>query len=561
MEESLKEWIEKVDAQREAWQAEAQQILHLASQVCQQLKLGGTLSLFGSAANGFGSASSDVDLVFTVNEGDDTPPVDILKSIEGFLHSVGEQQGDEAVYFNLTRVYQVRQPVLKLTNRIGIEVDLVVNNHLGVRNTQLLKAYHDWDRLPNTGHTLPGTQGRTEIVVRTLKEWARRCGLLGTVDGMINSYAFTLMVIFFLQMRGILPNLQRLGHSLPSQMVEGKHETKFLDPSEYRCPSDTVELPDAIWMLVLSFFRFYSEFDWQANAVCVRLATTQRFVTKKELKFGEKPAWYIEDPFDLNNLSTGTSPQGRERILTAMRSAAAHAATMGGGLNWHTLCPIDLDKQCTQTFLKIKNLQPGNMESFVRDVWAFLEPKHALRAYIDTANMEVLAQFGSWEDLRACQKCNEETLSGSTNGVMAMYISLGYGLWEDRQKFTAIPPLPNGVNASTVEKELESVFEPLPFIQAAPAPPSGAPPFPANGIPGPMYGMGPGGMGAPYAFPPGMMGDPSMGLPGGIPPQAVYGHYPGGRPPAGMVDPRAQMGMPPFGMPPYNPYGPPWGQY
>eukprot|EP00971_Amphidinium_carterae_P188811 3748054-Amphidinium_carterae.1 len=77
----------------------------------------------------------------------------------------------------------------------------------------------------------------------------------------------------------------------------------------------------------------------------------------------------MEDPLDLTNLSHGTSPPGRERIMTAIRldlaeaegvqialpccseltykhtgvhtphrSAAAHAATMGQALNWYASC-------------------------------------------------------------------------------------------------------------------------------------------------------------------------------------------------------------------------------
>merc|ERR1712141_695514 len=92
--------------------------------------------------------------------------------------------------------------------------------------------------------------GVVEAVTRSLKEWARRCGLIGTCDGMINSYAFTLLTIYFLQTVGVLPNLQRLAENHPPFMVEG-FDTRFVE----------LEMPVTV---MLSRARPHLRMEWRA---------------------------------------------------------------------------------------------------------------------------------------------------------------------------------------------------------------------------------------------------------------------------------------------------------
>lgn len=447
------DWLNRIDSDRPRWLDLAKKIHKNASAVCQQLGLSGTLELFGSAASGFGSSTSDVDLVF-VTAGYDAPSsLAVLQLLEGYLR-------DSGLGLNITQIYQGRAPVLKITHGSGIEVDIVVNNHLGISNTKLFKAYHDidvrkGDRIGNT--------------VRALKEWARRCGLIGTCDGMINSFAFTILVLYYLQVVGVLPNLQALAvvMGLPSEIVE-KYETRFADATQAPAlPAGSAAASAPVGSLMYGFFQFYSEdFDWTSHAVSMRLAAPHpHFVPKADLKNGSRSQWYIEDPFQAGfNLAHGTSQQGRDRMLNAFWGALQELQAPSP--EWRHLCPEGLDKPFSNLFLKLRLKEPRRRADVPRDVWQLFNPYEVSRMYVRTNDpeaVEVYLQFDTWQKMRAAQGANEQTVACCDHPV-ALYISLGHGLMDDVQHFRAYP---GGGAAESVES-LAKLFPPLPFPRATP---------------------------------------------------------------------------------------------
>lgn len=44
-----------------------------------------------------------------------------------------------------------------------------------------------------------------------VKEWSKARGIASSPDGFLSSFSYTLLVLFFLQRRGVLPNLQSPG--------------------------------------------------------------------------------------------------------------------------------------------------------------------------------------------------------------------------------------------------------------------------------------------------------------------------------------------------------------
>lgn len=70
----------------------------------------------------------------------------------------------------------------------------------GVHNSRLLRAYMTFDLLQ-----------RPLALACIVKLWARRRNINDSTRDSLSSYAYTLMVIFFLQQRGVLPNLQAPG--------------------------------------------------------------------------------------------------------------------------------------------------------------------------------------------------------------------------------------------------------------------------------------------------------------------------------------------------------------
>jgi hypothetical protein len=218
---------------------------------------------------------------------------------------------------NVITILQSSVPLVKFTDvRSGIEVDFCLGNPLGLRNSKLLDTYCRCDR-------------RVAQLGRLVKDWAKSHELVGSADGCLNSYAYILLVIYFLQsvQPPVVPNLQILASgSVP--VVDNKWnsndcwETKFAEDIDGVEPSQNTA---SVGQLFTDFFAFYAEsFDWSSHAVCIRLNEPGGAVDKFSLSNPTTPEqWYIEDPFDLkHNLAGKCTRLGRARMLDAMREAS-----------------------------------------------------------------------------------------------------------------------------------------------------------------------------------------------------------------------------------------------
>merc|ERR1719265_3129290 len=78
--------------------------------------------------------------------------------------------------------------------------DVTINNLLPVYNTRLLKSYALLDH-------------RVVTVVREVKKWAQEIGLHGADKGHLSSYSFTLLGIFYFQVKAPLPSVQALAET------------------------------------------------------------------------------------------------------------------------------------------------------------------------------------------------------------------------------------------------------------------------------------------------------------------------------------------------------------
>jgi len=162
-----------------------------------------------------------------------------------------------------------------------------------------------------------------------VKQWAKSMELVGSSDGHLNSYAFTLMTLFYLMKRRppVLPNLQDLGgHQDLCERYEirdrrwGREipwDCRFWEEISLIPKSQNTETVDE---LLQGFFEYYSSgaFDWREHAVSVRLAMTDMDPALKSRLYSpsQPEQWYIEDPFDLrHNLASQCSRGGRARIM------------------------------------------------------------------------------------------------------------------------------------------------------------------------------------------------------------------------------------------------------
>ena len=239
----------------------------------------GEIRIYGSFSNGFKTGGSDLDTAFLSdgihNEG----------QLKGVLQTVASlaQKFD---FTNVTRIFSANVPILKFSQHVtdgseGIEVDFCINNRLAVRNSDLLQCYGQCDH-------------RVRELSRLVKAWAKKKQLVGTADGYLNSYAYMLMVIFFLQVGTnppVLPNLQ--DHRLcPDEVLTpddkwGKAEwdTRFYDQELPRMDEQGYvggANKSSVGELLIEFFHFYKAkpegyqgprgFDWALDTVCMRRA-------------------------------------------------------------------------------------------------------------------------------------------------------------------------------------------------------------------------------------------------------------------------------------------------
>ncbi|CAE7877476.1 Tut7 [Symbiodinium microadriaticum] len=289
---------------------------------------GAEVRAFGSSVNGFGDSSSDVDVVLSANkacfaEGLGLGRVskkDLEPRVLGKLRQELRKRGFTINLF----IPQAKVPIIKLSLQHAqdrIDCDLSVNNLLPVFNTKLLKSYADLDL-------------RLVELVQTCKAWARDEGVHGADKGNLSSYAFTLMVIFYMQMRGVLPCLQREALFDPVWYSEGgqRYNVAMEDAGDCSHPGGPVSFPD--------FARFYhDEFEWGERVVSVRTGESAPLEEYPDLRMKPRSGitdeeWdyflHIEDPFDTRrNLNCVLAPGSNYRLWEAHHAEMLSAEPSG----------------------------------------------------------------------------------------------------------------------------------------------------------------------------------------------------------------------------------------
>ena len=165
--------------------------------ITKRVKHNAQLSLFGSSANGFGSKKSDIDisLVFENLGADCFNFKDIVKQLAQCL------KPNES----LTNVEYVpaRVPIVKFHHiSSSLDGDISLYNMIAQRNTALLRAYSEIDP-------------RVKALGCIMKKFVKICNICDASNGYLSSYAYTLMVIYFLQQRRppVVPVLQAYAFS------------------------------------------------------------------------------------------------------------------------------------------------------------------------------------------------------------------------------------------------------------------------------------------------------------------------------------------------------------
>lgn len=297
-------------------------------QFIQELYSTARLEMFGSSNNGFGFRHSDLDLCMTFSDLPVPENLDYVDCIEKITKKLKTHKG----LYNVFPITTAKVPIIKFKHRRSqLEGDISLYNLLALHNTRMINLYSELD-------------GRVKVLGYAFKVFAKICEIGDASRGSLSSYAYILMLIYYLQQCNppVLPVLQELHpeSEKPERMVEGWNAW-YLD--------NTAALPKvwphfgknnaSVGELWTGLFKFYTEeFKIDEYVVCIR---QQEPLTRFEKLWNGKCV-AIEDPFDLNhNLGGGLSRKMHQYIVKAFVNGRSLYCTPANNISTKFSSPAD----------------------------------------------------------------------------------------------------------------------------------------------------------------------------------------------------------------------------
>ncbi|XP_067133552.1 poly(A) RNA polymerase, mitochondrial-like [Centruroides vittatus] len=264
---------------------------------------------FGSAVNGFGCYSGDLDINLQLCDEQretKTPlcflPKPMLTNDRAQLQRTLETFADLLQIFvpgvsHMVRILKARVPILKFQHEItGIWCDLSMSNKNAIDMAEFLFTYGELDP-----HVRP--------LVYTIRRWASRCKLTSDVpNAQITNFSLLLMVIFFLQKHSQLhlPSMNQL-----KSLIEKKNSSEDPNTDHFKISKSD---PCNLDTLLKEFFAYYATFDFKKNA----LSLLKGQITSKP----DYSSLYIHNPIELGlNVSKNVSSEELNNLTEAMGSA------------------------------------------------------------------------------------------------------------------------------------------------------------------------------------------------------------------------------------------------
>ncbi|CAK9798902.1 Poly(A) RNA polymerase, mitochondrial [Anthophora plagiata] len=246
---------------------------------------------FGSSVNGFGQLGCDLDLICRIKNNkveSDT----VWKKLTFLSQRLPLIEREEQKQFlavlstilgtcipgigNIRNILEARVPIIKFFNmNTNMQCDLSCGNASALHMSELLYIYAELD-------------WRVKPLVCTIRTWARNCNLTQETAGhWITNFSLTLLIMFYLQIKNILPSL----HFIESIREQNMHKvlgqyswfTKWKISMPHRNTENLQEL-------LHGFFEYYSIFDFKTQAICIREGIVKA-------KRDNSPV-YIYNPFD-----------------------------------------------------------------------------------------------------------------------------------------------------------------------------------------------------------------------------------------------------------------------
>ncbi|KAJ3288983.1 hypothetical protein HK104_007825 [Borealophlyctis nickersoniae] len=163
--------------------------------------MGMTAHLFGSSSNNLGFPSSDVDVILALPGASNPQQYDAVNvyRLGNVLRNGGMQ--------NIVRIGKARVPICKFYDpQFNFDCDINIGNMLGLHNSELLRTYTLLDP-------------RVKPLIMLVKLWAKKRNINDSSLGTLSSYAYSLMVLNYLQVKGIIPSLQKLSAGMERHII------------------------------------------------------------------------------------------------------------------------------------------------------------------------------------------------------------------------------------------------------------------------------------------------------------------------------------------------------
>nr|CAD2184824.1 unnamed protein product [Meloidogyne enterolobii] len=261
------------------------------------------LILFGSPISGFGSNDCDLDICL-INCGIDSSlnPSIFIDIRLNILSQIGNLLRKDDEFGEIILLRHARTPILKFKYLpTNFNCDICIEHRLALHNSELLKLYQEFDE-------------RVAPLGFAIKCWAKLYGINDASKGSISSYAYIIMLIYYLQRCSppILPFLQQQekkeeeDNNNSFKIVEGwkVYYTKDINLIKQKFQSKFTSNKQTLAELFLNFLHFYGyKFCIHSNIVQIRV---NGIYDKIQAKLPMRRKIYVEDPFDLNhNLTAG----------------------------------------------------------------------------------------------------------------------------------------------------------------------------------------------------------------------------------------------------------------
>ncbi|XP_048583969.1 poly(A) RNA polymerase GLD2 [Nematostella vectensis] len=277
---------------------------------------GCSLHLSGSSVNGLGTDESDADFCLMLTQWGEIDQKQEARRILMMLNRILQS----CDFIRENQVIFATVPIVKFVDAVSnCECDININNHVGIRNTHLLRAYCLVD-------------SRVKPLIMIVKKWAKKHQINDAKDGTLSSYALSLMVINYLQCGcapPVLPSLQKKHQDLFSQH---RDVTKLLEEDTasvlQKRRSFMPRNNQSVGSLLVGFFQYYANtVNWDKEVLSVQEGAR----CPRDYKWRTK-MMCINEPFDGNNVAKTVYIKAKFKTIKMKISLAAHTLLVSPSL-------------------------------------------------------------------------------------------------------------------------------------------------------------------------------------------------------------------------------------